>query len=65
MEDIMKLQLRFTITTIEDGEKKVSKTFSKLNPEATNEELLQFAQAYFSLVDGAGLGVYLIKVETL
>ena len=59
----MKLQLHFTITSADDGKKKISKTFSNINQAASKEEMLAFANAYFGLVNAEGLEVYLIKVE--
>lgn len=61
----MKLQIKFTVDTPENGEKKVSKTFSNVNQAATNEDFISFSSTYTDLCSGQNLEVYLIKVEDL
>ena len=59
----MKLQIRFKITDADNTLRNVSKTFSKINQEATNEQLKEFAQAYSGLTNGKESEAYLIKEE--
>lgn len=59
----MKLQIRFEVTDADNTVRKVSKTFSKINQDATNDELNQFVVAYSQLNNGDKTEAYLIKVE--
>lgn len=61
----MKLQLRFSILNADNSKKKVTKTFSSINENATNEQFKEFAQSYTSLMDASGLEVYLITVAEI
>lgn len=46
----MKLRIRF-VKVVGDEEKKISRTFSKLDKTLTNENLKEFAQAFMSLTE--------------
>lgn len=46
----MKLRIRF-VKVVGDEEKKISRTFSKLDKTLTNENLNTFAQAFMSLTE--------------
>ena len=48
----MKLQIRFKVTDADNTDRKVSKTFSKINEKATSEQLRAFVQAFASLNNG-------------
>lgn len=61
----MKLQLRFSILDSDNSKKKVTKTFSNINENATNDQFKEFAQNYTSLMDTSGLEVYLITVAEI
>lgn len=61
----MKLQIRFKVTDADNTDRKVSKTFSKINDEATSEQLREFVQVFASLNDGNEHEAYLIKEERL
>lgn len=61
----MKLQLRFSILNADNSKKKVTKTFSNINENVTNEQFKEFAQSYTSLMDASGLEVYLITVAEI
>lgn len=61
----MKLQIRFKVTDADNTDRKVSKTFSKINEEATSEQLRDFTQAFASLNNGNEHEAYLIKEERL
>lgn len=61
----MKLQLRFSILDSDNSKKKVTKTFSNINENATNDQFKEFAQNYTSLMDASGLEVYLITVAEI
>ena len=61
----MKLQIRFTATNADGSNKKVSRTFSKINKLATEDQLKDFALAYTSLSEASDVEVYLIKLEQL
>lgn len=61
----MKLQLRFSILNADNSKKKVTKTFSNINENATNDQIKEFAQSYTSLMDASGLEVYLITVAAI
>lgn len=62
----MKLQIKFTL---KDGEslKEInrSKTFSNLNEEATNDNLINFAKAYMGLTDIDEYQVIKISTENI
>lgn len=61
----MKLQIRFKVTDADNTDRKVSKTFSKINEKATNEQLRAFVQAFASLNNGDEHEAYLIKEERI
>lgn len=61
----MKLQIRFIVTNADGSNKKVSRTFSKINKLATEDQLKDFALAYTSLSEASDVEVYLIKLEQL
>lgn len=61
----MKLQLRFSILDSDNSKKKVTKTFSNINENATNDQFKEFAQSYTSLMDVSGLEVYIITVAEI
>lgn len=46
----MKLRIRF-VKVVGEEEKKISRTFSKLDRTLTNENLKAFAQAFMSLTE--------------
>lgn len=46
----MKLRIRF-VKVVGNEEKKISRTFSKLDKTLTNENLKAFAQAFMSLTE--------------
>lgn len=59
----MNLKIAFSINDGEKGEKKVSKTFSKLDDNLADENLVTFAKAYRSLCDGDGFKAVKITEE--
>lgn len=61
----MRLQVRYQITNADDTIRKVTKTFSTVNDDASNGQLKDFALAYARLVDASDIEVYLIKVAKI
>lgn len=61
----MKLQIKFEVTDADNTTRKVSKTFSNINPEASTENLNQFVLAFSQLNTGEKTEAYLIKVENI
>ncbi len=61
----MKLQIRFRVSSADGSDRRVTKTFSKVNELATEEQLKDFALAYTSLAEASDVEVYLIKLEQL
>lgn len=61
----MKLQIRFRVSSADGSDRRVTKTFSKVNELATEEQLKDFALAYTSLTEASDVEVYLIKLEQL
>ena len=61
----MKLQIKFKSTSTDGVIRKVTKTFSKTNENASEEQIKDFALAYTSLSDASDVEVYLIRLELL
>ena len=61
----MKLQIKFKSTSTDGMIRKVTKTFSKINENASEEQIKDFALAYTSLSDASDVEVYLIRLELL
>ena len=61
----MKLQVKFKIENPDGSLKNVTKTFSKINESAGNENFKNFAVAYASLIEASDVEVYLVTVEEL
>ena len=61
----MKLQVKFKVENPDGTYKQVTKTFSTINEEVSNQDYKDFALAYTSLVDATELEVYLVTVEEL
>ncbi|WP_394019051.1 DUF1659 domain-containing protein [Anaerococcus cruorum] len=61
----MKLQIKFKAPSADGSDRKVTKTFSKINELATEDQLKDFALAYASLSDASDIEVYLVRLEQL
>lgn len=61
----MKLQIKFKATSTDGVIRNVTKTFSKINENASEEQIKDFALAYTSLSDASDVEVYLIRLELL
>ena len=61
----MKLQIKFEVADADNTVRKVSKTFSKINTEASQDDLQQFVLAFSNLNNGTKTEAYLIKVESI
>lgn len=61
----MRLQVRYQITNADDTIRKVTKTFSTVNEDASNDQLKDFALAYTGLMDASGVEIYVIKVDKI
>ncbi|MFO3716552.1 hypothetical protein [Anaerococcus nagyae] len=61
----MKLQIKFKAPSADGSDRKVTKTFSKINELATEDQLKDFALAYTSLSEASDIEVYLVRLEQL
>ncbi|WP_296141859.1 hypothetical protein [uncultured Anaerococcus sp.] len=61
----MKLQIKFKAVSADGTERKVTKTFSRINEAASDEQLKDFALAYISLSEADDVEIYLLRADRL